>query len=79
MEHQVNIAELKDRLSFYFAGVEKGDEVIVCKRNQPFARISPLPLKQNKTTLAFDQEVKVLGEITGPAIPEDYPHVESLS
>lgn len=42
--YYVNISELKRRLSFYLGEVKKGYEVIVCKRNVPFARIVRLSI-----------------------------------
>ncbi len=38
----VNIAELKNRLSFYLNAVRAGKEVLVRDRNLPIARIVPL-------------------------------------
>ena len=40
---KANIADLKDRLSEYLKRVEEGDEISVCKRNVPIARIGPAP------------------------------------
>lgn len=37
--YYVSISELKTRLSFYLGEVKKGFEIIVCKRNVPFAKI----------------------------------------
>jgi prevent-host-death family protein len=43
MKIKANIAELKQRLSEYLKRVEEGDEISVCKRNVPIARISAEP------------------------------------
>ena len=43
MKIKVNIADLKNRLSEYLKRVEQGDEIAVCKRNVPMARIGPFP------------------------------------
>jgi prevent-host-death family protein len=40
--HQVNIAELKNRLSYYLDKVRGGEELIVRDRQKPIARIVPL-------------------------------------
>jgi prevent-host-death family protein len=40
---QVNIAELKNRLSEHLRAVESGSEVVVMDRNRAIARIVPLP------------------------------------
>jgi len=37
----VNIAELKARLSAHIQHVRDGEEVLVCERNKPVARIIP--------------------------------------
>ena len=42
MKIKANIAELKDQLSEYLKRVEGGDEISVCKRNVPIARIAPV-------------------------------------
>lgn len=39
--HQVNIAELKNRLSYYLDKVRNGEELIVRDRQKPIARIVP--------------------------------------
>lgn len=46
--YYVNISELKRRLSFYLGEVKKGFEVIVCKRNVPFAKIVRLMADEEK-------------------------------
>ncbi len=68
-----NIAELKNHLSDYLRLVENGETVEVAKRNVPFARIVPLPkAPTNKTQLgSFKGSVKVKGDLTAPAMPED--------
>ena len=40
--HQVNIAELKNRLSYYLDKVRDGEELIVRDRQKPIARIVPI-------------------------------------
>ena len=37
-----NVSELKSRLSSYLADVQRGEEIIVCDRNRPIARLAPL-------------------------------------
>jgi prevent-host-death family protein len=41
----VNIGDLKARLSAHIRIVRGGEEVLVCDRNQPVARIVPCPLE----------------------------------
>ena len=40
----VNISELKAKLSSHIRRVRNGEEVLVCDRNQPVARIVPVKL-----------------------------------
>ena len=37
-----NIAELKNKLTQYLREVREGEEIIVCDRRRPFAKIVPL-------------------------------------
>lgn len=40
---EVNIHEVKAKLSEYLNKVSKGETVIICKRNVPIAEIRPIP------------------------------------
>ena len=44
----VNIHEAKARLSEFIEAVEKGEQVWICKRNQPVAELRPLAAKRTK-------------------------------
>jgi len=58
----INIHEAKANLSRYLAAVEKGQTVIVCKRNVPIAEIRPLPRKPGSRRpigLARDKGVRL--------------------
>lgn len=71
MKKAVNVADLKDHLSEYLEAVERGTEITICRRNIPFARLTGLPLRRNKTQLGFDRgRITVRGDLTGPAVPE---------
>ena len=67
-----NIAEVKDHLSRFLALVEQGEEVAICKRNIPVARIIPMPAKKsNCTVLGCDLgSVQIKGDITTPAMAD---------
>lgn len=67
-----NIAEVKDHLSRFLALVEQGEEVAICKRNVPVARIIPMPAKKtNRTVLGCDRgSVQINGDITMPAMAD---------
>ena len=40
---RINVAEAKARLSKYLDSVQRGETVILCRRNIPIAEIRPLP------------------------------------
>lgn len=42
----VNINEIKTHLSHYLHLVEKGETIVICKRNIPIAEISPITTPQ---------------------------------
>lgn len=66
-----NISELKDRLSEFLRRVEQGDEVVITRRNVPFATIVPLPARRkNRTQLGcLTGSVTIKGDLTAPAMP----------
>lgn len=67
----VNVADLKNRLSEYLDAVERGSEITICRRNIPFAKITAIPLRRNRTRLGFDRgKIRIFAELTGPALPE---------
>jgi len=45
---QLNINEVKTHLSGILAQVEKGETVIICKRNKPIAELNPIQKQQRK-------------------------------
>ena len=40
--HQPNVHEVRDNLAEYLAAAERGEEVLICRRNQPVARLVAL-------------------------------------
>lgn len=72
MTATVNIGELKNRLSEFLERVENGDDIVVCKRNVPFATITALPQRKNRSKPGWSvSSLRILDSIDGPAIPED--------
>ena len=71
MTHTVNIAVLKNGLSDFIGKVQSGDSILVCSRNKPVAKITPLPSRRNQSKKGFDPAVKILGDLEGPAIPTE--------
>ena len=69
-----NIAEFKDNLSRFLSLVEKGEEIEICKRNVPIARLLPLARgeRKNRTKLGCGRgSVQTHGDLTEPMIPEE--------
>lgn len=45
---RINIAEAKAHLSRYLGRVERGETILLCRRNVPIAEIRPLPMPPTK-------------------------------
>jgi prevent-host-death family protein len=45
---KLNIHEAKTHLSHYIEEVERGETILLCKRNQPVAEIRPLAARPQK-------------------------------
>lgn len=72
MTSTVNIGELKNHLSEFLERVEGGEEIVVCKRNVPFATITGLPRRKNRSQPGWAaSSLRIVGPVDGPAIPED--------
>ena len=69
---KANIAMVKEHLSSYITMVEKGEEIEVCKRNVPVARIVPVKYAvKNRTVLGCGKgSGHITGDLTEPLIPE---------
>ncbi len=61
---RVNIAEAKTQLSRYLETVEKGEVVVLCRRNIPIAEIRPLPRAR--------EEPRPVGIDRGMAVPASF-------
>jgi prevent-host-death family protein len=59
----VNIAELKAQLSAHIRRVREGEEVLVCERNQPVARIVPC---RTRTQSEHERQLIIRGLLTPP-------------
>ena len=70
-----NLADFKNRLSYFISLVEKGEEIEICKRNVPVARVTPLKNHHgNKTVLGCGRKsVTFLSDdLFDPFIPEEH-------
>ena len=45
---KLNVHEAKTNLSKYLDRLDKGETIILCKRNIPIAEIRPLPKRRNR-------------------------------
>ena len=68
---QVNIADAKARLSLYLDRVERGETIVLCRRNVPVAEIRPLPKSLMETRpIGIDPDLVVPDGFFEP-LPED--------
>jgi antitoxin (DNA-binding transcriptional repressor) of toxin-antitoxin stability system len=44
---------------------------LVCSRNKPVAKITPLASNPNRSTKGFDPAVKIFADLEGPVIPPE--------
>jgi len=76
MATMVNTAEFKDRLSEFLEIVEKGGEVIICRRNVPLAKVEsvrkPAGGRPEQSVVGcMKGTLKILGEVTESGIPQE--------
>ena len=55
----VNIHQAKARLSEFIEAVERGEQVWICKRNQPVAELRPLAGKRTKPPAAQPRSARL--------------------
>lgn len=68
-----NIAEFKNHLGKYITMVEQGEEILLCRRNVPVARIIPAKKEEitNKTQLGCGAgTVTIKTDLTEPVFSE---------
>lgn len=67
-----NVAELKKHLSSYLEMVERGEEVCICRRNVPIARLVSIDVPvPNRTVLGCGEgTVTYHADVTEPMILE---------
>lgn len=57
---RTGIKEMRKNLTKYLESVQKGEEVIITKRDEPIAKIVPIPVKQPKTLSSREQLRKLI-------------------
>lgn len=68
---RVNIAEAKTHLSKHLERVERGETIIVCRRNVPVAEIRPLKPRSGKLRrVGIDRGMKIPPAFFEP-LPDD--------
>lgn len=72
-----NISEVKDHLSEFVDSVEAGNEILICRRNVPVARLIPIEKKVlNRTQLGWSKgRGRIHDDLQGPFIPEKDWHM----
>jgi antitoxin (DNA-binding transcriptional repressor) of toxin-antitoxin stability system len=68
---RLNIAEAKTQLSRHLARVERGETIILCRRNVPIAEIRPLPRPLDEPRpVGLDRGMKVSASFFEP-LPDE--------
>ena len=67
---RINIAEAKAHFSRYIEAVERGETVIVCRRNVPVAEIRPLLQVSRQRPVGIDRGMQVPASFFDP-LPDD--------
>ena len=68
---RVNIAEAKARLSSVLDSVERGETVVLCRRNVPIAEIRALPgLPAGERPVGIDRGMKIPASFFDP-LPDE--------
>ncbi len=52
---RTGIKEMRKNLTKYLESVQKGEEIIITKRDEPIAKIVPIPTKQPKALSSREQ------------------------
>lgn len=67
---RANIAEIKANLSRYIEQVEAGEDIEICRRNEPVALLSPIQRRvPNRTVLGCGEGTVVIHEdVTQPVL-----------
>ena len=68
---KINIAEARAGLSGYLERVERGETVVLCRRNVPIAEIRPIPVPpKRKRPVGIDRGMSVPDSFFEP-LPDD--------
>jgi len=68
---RINISEAKAHLSKYLRRVKKGETIILCERNVPFAEIGPIkPESQQLRPIGLDKGRFIVPENFNDPLPD---------
>lgn len=68
---KLNIAEAKTQLSRHLERVERGETILLCRRNVPIAEIRPLPRRRMEPRpVGLDRGLELSGAFFEPLPPE---------
>jgi prevent-host-death family protein len=69
---KVNIHEAKTHLSHYLDEVQKGEKILLCKRNQPIAEIRPIaPASKSRRPIGLAKTVFQVPDTFFEELPEE--------
>lgn len=63
MQRQITLHKANQRLSHYIGEVEHGVEIVITRRGQPVARLSPIPKKRELTATQLKAWQKLLPQL----------------
>ena len=71
IQHRINIAEAKARLSYYLDRVSRGEMVVICRRNVPIAELRRIlvPMRQPRP-VGIDRGMTIPDSFFAP-LPND--------
>lgn len=73
MSQRATIAEIESHLSDYLAQVERGEEVVICDRDQPVAKLTAVRAFTNRSRPGWGKgTINILGPVTGPIMDDDW-------
>jgi antitoxin (DNA-binding transcriptional repressor) of toxin-antitoxin stability system len=69
---RLNVHEAKTHLSKYLAKLERGETILLCRRNEPIAEIRPIPPTRKKPRpIGLDEGKIKLGPEFFEQLPDD--------
>jgi prevent-host-death family protein len=79
---QVNVSEIKNRLSYYLRLVRGGEQIEIVDRKTPLARIIHVSQVDENTAASWIKELEKFGIVTPPKIkgfPQEFLNKEKIT